>query len=84
MLVLRSLIRRWRVATPAERRLYTPMYAAGVALMIALIGNLLLQSANSDSNAVDIAFVISLVPFALVPYLFLGSLVRARLLEGGA
>ena len=83
-LVLRSLIRRWRVATRAERRLYTPMYAAGVALMIALIGNLVLQSANSDSNAADVAFVISLVPFALVPYLFLGSLVRARLLQGGA
>ena len=83
-LVLRSLVRRWRGGTRAERRLYTPMYAAGVALMIALIGNLMLQSANSDSNAADIAFVISLVPFALVPYLFLGSLVRARLLEGGA
>jgi signal transduction histidine kinase len=83
-LVLRSLVRRWRAATRAERRLYTPMYAAGVALMIALIGQLLLQSASSDSKAVDVAFVISLVPFALVPFLFLGSLVRARLLEGGA
>jgi signal transduction histidine kinase len=83
-LVLRSLIRRWRAAPRAERRLYTPMYAAGVALMIALIGNLMLQSANSDSKAADVAFVISLVPFALVPYLFLGSFVRARLLEGGA
>jgi signal transduction histidine kinase len=83
-LVLRSLIRRWRAATRAERRLYTPMYAAGVALMIALIGNLMLQSANSDSKAADVAFVISLVPFALVPYLFLGALVRARLLQGGA
>ena len=83
-LVLRSLVRRWRSGTRAERRLYTPMYAAGVALMIALIGNLVLQSANSDSKAADVAFVVSLVPFALVPYLFLGSLVRARLLEGGA
>jgi signal transduction histidine kinase len=83
-LVLRSLIRRWRNATRAERRLYTPMYAAGVALMIALIGQLLIQSASQDSIAVDVAFVISLIPFALVPYLFLGSLVRARLLQGGA
>ncbi len=83
-LVLRSLVRRWRSATRAERRLYTPMYAAGVALMIALIGNLVLQSANSNSNAADVAFVISLIPFALVPYLFLGSLVRARLLESGS
>ena len=83
-LVLRSLVRRWRAATRAERRLYTPMYAAGVALMIALIGNLVLQSANADSRAANIAFVISLVPFSLVPFLFLGALVRARLLEGGA
>jgi len=83
-LVLRSLIRRWRAATRAERRLYTPMYAAGVALLIALIGNLMLQSANADSRAADVAFVISLVPFSLVPFLFLGALVRARLLEGGA
>jgi signal transduction histidine kinase len=83
-LVLRSLVRRWRAATRAERQLYTPMYAAGVALMIALIGQLLILSASSDSAAVDIAFVVSLVPFALVPFLFLGALVRARLLQGGA
>jgi signal transduction histidine kinase len=83
-LVLRSLVRRWRRATRAERKLYTPMYAAGVALMIALIGQLLIQSASQESSAVDVAFVISLIPFSLVPFLFLGSLVRARLLEGGA
>ena len=35
-----SLIRRWRRATRPERRLYAPVYAAGVALMIALIGQL--------------------------------------------
>jgi signal transduction histidine kinase len=83
-LVLRSLVRRWRRATRAERRLYAPMYAAGAALMIALIGQLALQSAGSGDDAVAMAFVISLVPFALVPYLFLGSFLRARLLEGGA
>jgi signal transduction histidine kinase len=84
VLVLRSLIRRWRSPSRAERKLYTPMYACGVALMIALIGQLLIQSASQQSNAVDIAFVISLVPFSLVPFLFLGALLRARLLEGGA
>jgi signal transduction histidine kinase len=83
-LVLRSLVRRWRRATRAERRLYAPMYAAGAALMLALIGQLALQSAGSGDDAVAMAFVISLVPFALVPYLFLGSFLRARLLEGGA
>ena len=84
VLVLRSLVRRWRGATRAERRLYAPMYAAGVALMIATIGQLALQSAGQEGNAVAAAFVISLVPFSLVPYLFLLSFLRARLLEGGA
>jgi signal transduction histidine kinase len=84
VLVLRSLVRRWRRATRAERRLYTPMYASGIALMIALIGQLALQSAGSEETAVAVAFVVSLVPFALVPYLFLASFLRARLLEGGA
>ena len=83
-LVLRSLVRRWRRATRAERRLYAPMYAAGVALMIALIGQLALQSAVQQGNATAVAFVISLVPFALVPYLFLLSFLRARLVQGGA
>jgi signal transduction histidine kinase len=84
VLVLRSLIRRWRRATRPERRLYAPMYGAGVALMIALIGQLSLQSAGSEGNALDMAFVISLIPFALVPYLFLGAFVRARFVQGGA
>ena len=44
--VLISLIRRWRRATRPERRLYAPVYAAGVALMIALIGQLALQTAG--------------------------------------
>jgi signal transduction histidine kinase len=83
-LVLRSLVRRWRRATRAERRLYTPMYAAGIALMIALIAQLGLQSAGSKGNALEVAFIIALVPFALVPYLFLGSFLRARLVQGGA
>ena len=84
VLVLRSLVRRWRRATRAERRLYAPMYAAGVALMIALIGQLALQSTFQQGNATAVAFVISLVPFALVPYLFLLSFLRARLVQGGA
>jgi len=83
-LVLRSLVRRWRAATRAERRLYAPMYGAGVALLLALIGQLLLQSTGATGSANDVVGVIGTIPFALVPYLFLGSFLRARLLEGGA
>jgi signal transduction histidine kinase len=83
-LVLRSLVRRWRRATRPERRLYAPMYGAGIALMIALIGQLSLQSAGSEGGALDAAFVISLIPFALVPYMFVGALLRARFIQGSA
>jgi signal transduction histidine kinase len=83
-LVIRSLVRRWRRATRPERRLYAPMYGAGVALMIALIGQLALQSTGTDGGALDMAFIVSLIPFALVPYLFLGALLRARFVQGGA
>jgi len=82
--VLRSLVRRWRRATRPERRLYAPMYAAGVALLVALIAQLVLQSAGSEGSTLDAAFIISLIPFALVPYLFVGAFLRSRFLQGGA
>jgi signal transduction histidine kinase len=84
VLVLRSLVRRWRAATRAERRLYAPMYGAGVALMLALIGQLTLQSAGSEGDTLVVTSLISMLPFALVPYLFLGALLRAHLVQGGA
>jgi signal transduction histidine kinase len=82
--VLISLIRRWRRAGRPERRLYAPVYAAGVALMIAVIGQLGAQTAGSNGSAAEVLFILSLVPLALVPYLFLGSFVRARMAQGGA
>jgi len=82
--VLLSLVRRWRRATRPERRLYAPMYAAGVALMIALIAQLGLQTAGSEGSALDIVFIISVIPLALVPYLFLAAFVRVRMAQGGA
>jgi len=82
--VLISLIRRWRQATRPERRLYAPVYAAGVALLIAAIAQLALQTAGFAGGAAEIAYIISIIPLALVPYLFLASLVRVRVAQGGA
>jgi signal transduction histidine kinase len=82
--VLRSLVLRWRRATRPERRLYAPVYAAGVALMIAVIAQLGLQTSGSEGTALDIVFIIGVIPFGLVPYLFLGSFVRTRMAQGGA
>ena len=48
--VLRSLVLRWRRATRPERRLYAPVYAAGVALMIAVLAQLGLQTSGSEGT----------------------------------
>jgi signal transduction histidine kinase len=82
--VLVSLIRRWRRATRPERRLYAAVYAAGIALLIAAMGQLALQTAGFGEGAAEIAFILSIIPLALVPYLFLASFVRARVAQGGA
>jgi signal transduction histidine kinase len=82
--VLVSLIRRWRRATRPERRLYAAVYAAGIALLIAAMGQLALQTAGFGDGPAEVAFILSIVPLALVPYLFLASFVRARVAQGGA
>jgi len=84
VLVLRSLVLRWRRASRPERRLYAPVYAAGVALMIAVIAQLGLQTSGSEGAALDIVFIVSVVPLALVPYLFVAAFVRTRMAQGGA
>ena len=84
ILVLRSLVLRWRRATRPERRLYAPVYAAGIALMIAVLAQLSLQTSGSEGRALDVAFIISVVPLALVPYLFVAAFVRTRMAQGGA
>lgn len=83
-LVLRSLVLRWRRATRPERRLYAPVYAAGVALMIAVFAQLGLQTSGSDGRALDVVFIVSVIPLALVPYLFVAAFVRTRMAQGGA
>jgi signal transduction histidine kinase len=82
--VLRSLVRRWRRATRPERRLYAPVYGAGVALLIAVIAQLSLQTTGAEGRALDIVFVVGVIPLGLVPYLFLAAFVRTRMAQGGA
>jgi signal transduction histidine kinase len=82
--VLRSLVLRWRRATRPERRLYAPVYAAGVALMIAVFAQLGLQTSGSDGRALDIVFIIGVIPLGLVPYMFVAAFVRTRMAQGGA
>ena len=82
VLVAYRLAARWREASPPMRRVITPLFVAGALLMAALSG-LLLADLFELSYSPDLWYV-ALVPFGLVPYLFLGSLVRAQMLRGGA
>ena len=82
--VLVVLVRRWRRATAAQRRFLVPVYSAGVAVLFLLILLVALQAGGLNHDALDVIWVISMVPFALVPFLFLGTLVRARMIQSGA
>jgi signal transduction histidine kinase len=82
--VLVVLIRRWRRATPAQRRFLVPVWSAGVAVLFLLIVQIVLQAGGLDSDTLDAIWVVGMVPFTLVPYLFLGTLVRARVIQSGA
>jgi signal transduction histidine kinase len=82
--VLVTLVRRWRGASAPQRRFLVPVYSAGVALMAALIVSLAVQTGGVDSSTSQVPFFAGLVPFGLVPWLFLGTLARARMIQGGA
>jgi signal transduction histidine kinase len=82
--VLIILVRRWRSTPRSQRRFLVPVYAAGVAVTILLISVVVLQAGGLDSDALDAIAVASMVPFGLIPYLFLVTLIRARMIQSGA
>jgi signal transduction histidine kinase len=57
---------------------------AVVAVLLLLIVLVSAQAGGVESKALDVLWVASMVPFALVPYLFLYTLVRTRMIQSGA
>jgi signal transduction histidine kinase len=84
--VVAILVARWREASPPLRRIVTPVFAAGAALMLGLASLLMigLTGVDDDHGAFMTIYYATLIPFGLVPYLFLFSLVQARMVRGGA
>jgi signal transduction histidine kinase len=82
--VLVILIRRWRRATAGQRRLLVPVYSAGAAVLILLIVTVVVQASGADTWTLDAFWISTIVPFALVPYMFLVTLLRARMIQTGA
>jgi signal transduction histidine kinase len=82
--VVVRLIGRWRAATPPMRRVISPVFLSGGLLMTMLAALLAIGMFDLSKPIEDNGYYIALIPFGLVPYLFLASLVRARMLRGGA
>jgi signal transduction histidine kinase len=80
-----SLARRWLRATPVQRRALAAALFAGAALMVLLFAaTTIVPITGADSTMAGVIVIGALVPFGLVPYVFIGSLVRARMIRGGA
>jgi PAS domain S-box-containing protein len=74
------LVRRWRGASAALRRVLLPVYVAGVgALLILLVSNVVSELSTGVSDALAPLF---LVLFAAVPFAFLFGILRSRLARG--
>jgi signal transduction histidine kinase len=83
--VIVSLLRRWQRAAPVERRALVAVLFAGAALAVLLFaGSTIVPLTGTDTTLAGVISIAALVPFGLVPYVFLGSLLRARIIRGGA
>ena len=82
--VTTRLVARWRAASPPTRRVITPVFLAGGTLMVALAVLLALSIGGIARDTMDTVYYATLIPFGLVPYLFLAGLARSRMLLGGA
>jgi signal transduction histidine kinase len=80
--VIARLVVRWREAGRPMRRTMTPVFVAGGALMLLLAVLLGLSLVRAPEGLSKVVFYSALLPFGLVPYLFLAGLLRGRMLQG--
>jgi signal transduction histidine kinase len=81
-LVVARLAYRWHRASRPMRRIVTPVFVAGSALLLTLPVLLGLSLANASGRLTEVIYYSALVPFGLLPYVFLASLIRGRMLQG--
>ena len=76
------LIRRWRGATQAQRRILGPVYLSG-GIAAALVAALFVVSSFSDRGG-NVLGVVAFIAFGTVPLFFLAGLLRDRLYRPAA
>jgi signal transduction histidine kinase len=82
VVVIGRLFDRWRHASPPLRRTVTPVFVAGGALELLLGVCLLLSVTGVSEDTQKIFFYSALIPFGLVPFLFLFGLLKGRVIRG--
>jgi signal transduction histidine kinase len=79
------LLTRWLRATPVRRQSLAAVLLAGAALAVLLFAaSTLVPIVGVDAELAGVLGIAALVPFGLVPYMFVGSLARTRMIRGGA
>ena len=83
VLVIARLVQRWLRASPPLRRVITPVFLAGIALQLILGAALLVGVFDIGSHHLhQDLFYSALIPFGLVPYMFLIGLLKGKVLRG--
>ncbi len=79
VLIAALMLRRWRAATATARRLLTPILLCGgiliVLLAAVLLADLVVDDGSTAYRALNLA---ALIPFLLLPFVFLFGLLRSR------
>jgi signal transduction histidine kinase len=83
-IALGLIVRRWLRASPAQRRDLRGVLGASVTLLVLVIAVLAADLLGADHDFTEILWYCTIVPFGLVPFIFLAGLARARMLTGGA
>jgi signal transduction histidine kinase len=78
------LVRKRRAATPPQRRALAPMLWTGLALVGLLGVTLVVDVLGLPGAVADVAGLLGLVSFAVLPFAFLAGLVRSRYSRAGA
>jgi signal transduction histidine kinase len=78
------LLRKRRAATPPQRRALAPMLWTGLALVGLLGIAFVIDVLGLPGRMGDVAGLLALVAFAILPFAFLAGLVRSRYSRAGA
>jgi signal transduction histidine kinase len=78
------LVRKRQAATPPQRRALAPMLWTGLALVGLLGIAFIVDVLGLPSEIGDVAGLLALVSFAILPFAFLAGLVRSRYSRAGA